>query len=133
MANSFYPKFKQQLCNKQHDLDTDGIRALLLASTVYTYDAAHDFLDDIPSYVSMSPDLTSPTIALGVFDTADFSWLAVTGVAVDQIALVNYGMGGSNAARGLIAFYDASITGLPLTPNGGDVNAAVHSSGWFAL
>lgn len=132
MANTFYPKFTQQLLNKQHDLDTDGVRALLLSSTTYTYDSAHDFLDDV-AYVAMSPDLTSPTIALGVFDTADFQWPAVSGPAVDAIALVNYGMGGSDAARAMIMFLDSSITGLPLTPNGGDIIATVHTSGWFAL
>ena len=33
----------------------------------------------------------------------------------------------------LIAFYDTGMTGMPVTPNGGNINVTVHASGWFAL
>ena len=33
----------------------------------------------------------------------------------------------------LIAFYDSGMTGMPVTPNSGNINVTVHASGWFAL
>lgn len=135
MANLLYPKFKQQLLNKQQDLDTDGIRAILVDSADYTYNSAHDFLDDVAvaGRVAVSSDLGSPTINDGTFDTADFTWTAVTGDQSEAIILYNHGMAGADTGRGLIAFYDASITGMPVTPNGGDINVTVNASGWFSL
>ncbi|MCC6989930.1 MAG: hypothetical protein IT181_13075 [Acidobacteria bacterium] len=135
MANALYPKFKQQLLNKQQDLDTDGIRAILADAADYTYNSAHDFLDDVAgaARVAVSGDLGSPTITDGTFDTADFTWTAVTGDPSEQVILYNHGMGGADSARGLVAFYDTSITGMPVTPNGGDINVTVNASGWFSL
>lgn len=134
MANALYPLFKQALLNKEHDLNTDDIRAILADAADYTYNAAHDFLDDVAAggRVAVSATLGSPTIASGVFDTADFTWSAVTGDVSEQVILYNH-TGASDAARGLIAFYDTGITGIPVTPNGGDINVTVHASGWFSL
>ncbi len=136
MANALYPKFKEALLDKKHDLNTDGIRAVLVDSADYTYNSAHDFYDDVNTggaVVAASSDLGSPTITTGTFDTADFTWTAVTGDQSEAIILVNYGMAGSDATRGLIAFYDTGITGMPVTPNGGDINVTVNASGWFSL
>jgi hypothetical protein len=33
----------------------------------------------------------------------------------------------------LILWYDTGVTGLTLTPNGGDVTITLHASGLFAL
>lgn len=134
MANALYPLFKQALLNKEHDLNTDDIRALLVDAADYSYNSAHNFLDDVASggIVAASSTLGSPTIAVGLFDTADFSWTAVTGDQAEQVILYNH-TGGSDAARGLIAFYDTGITGMPVTPNGGDINVTVNGSGWFSL
>jgi len=135
MANLLYPDFKERLLNKQHDLDTDGIRAILVDSADYTFNSAHDFLDDVAGAgrVAVSGDLASPTIVDGTFDTADFTWTAVTGDPSEAVILYNHGMSGADTGRGLIAFYDTGITGMPVTPNGGDINVTVNASGWFSL
>lgn len=137
MANALYPKFKQALLNKTHDLDTDSIRAILVDAADYTYNAAHDFLDDVAGAgrVATTGSLTSPTIVDGVFDTADFTWTGVTGDQCEDIVLENHDGNGAatDAARQLVAFYDTGMTGMPVTPNGGDINVTVNASGWFAL
>ena len=137
MANALYPKYKQALLNKTHDMDTDSIRAILTDSADYTYNSAHDFLDDVIAggRVAVSGGLTSPTIVDGVFDTADFTWSAVTGDVSEAIILYNHDGNGAaaDAARQLIVFYDTGMTGMPVTPNGGDINVTVHGSGWFSL
>jgi hypothetical protein len=135
MANTKYTDFKRSLLNKEQDLNTDDIRVLLIDGADYTPDlGAHDFLDDIPggARVAVSSALGSPTIAAGVFDTADVTLNTVTGDPCEYLGQYNHGMGGSDAARGLIALYD-TMTGLPITPNGANINITVHASGWWTL
>lgn len=131
MANALYPIFKQRLLNKEMDLDTDTTKAILVDAGDYTYSAAHDDLADVAGggIVATSGALGSPTIALGVFDTADFSWTAVTGDQCEDVLLYD----DTHASDVLIAFYDTGMTGMPVTPNGGDINVTVHASGWFSL
>lgn len=138
MANGLYGKYKQALGAETHNMTVDSIRAVLADAADYTVNlATHDFLDDVAAgaRVAVSGTLGSPTFTLGVFDTADFTWTAVTGDQSEQIILYNHdgNAAGADSARQLVAFYDTSITGMPVTPNGGDINVTVHASGWFAL
>jgi hypothetical protein len=139
MANALYPIFKQQLLGKLHDMDTDDIRAVLIDSADYTYSAAHDFYNDVvatpAAAVAVSSALTSPTIALGVFDTADFTWSTVTGDQSEAIVVYNHNgnSAATDSARMLVLFQDTGITGMPITPNGGNINVTVNASGWFTL
>jgi len=136
MSNLLYPKFKEDLLNKIHDLNSDIIKATLIDSADYTYGAAHNTYDTgtvaAAAKVAVSPQLTSPTIVDGVFDTADFSWSAVTGDVSEAIIIWN-DTPTTPVNDPLIAFYDTGVTGLPITPNGGNINVTVHASGWFAL
>jgi hypothetical protein len=137
MANVLYPSFKQQLGEEKHNMTADAFRAILVDSADYTYNAAHDFLDDVPAgaRVATSATLTSPTFALGVFDTDDFSWPTVVGDQSEAVVLYNHDGNGAaaDAARQLAAFYDTGMTGMPVTPNGGNINVTVNASGWFSL
>ena len=67
-----------------------------------------------------------------MFDSADWSWLAVTGDPAEIVMLWN-DTPTTPVADPLVAFYDAGIAGVPITPNGGNINGTVHASGWFAL
>lgn len=135
MANALYSTFKEGLLDKIFDLNTDTIKASLIDGADYTYSAAHDEYSggstDVAAgaKVAESSALTSPTIASGVFDTADFTWSTVTGDQSEIIMLWD----DTIANDRLIAYYDTGMTGMPVTPNGGNINVTVHSSGWFAL
>ena len=137
MANTLRNAYKQALGAETHNMTADSIRAVLIDLADYTFSSAHDFLDDIPgaARVAVSGGLTSPTFTNGVFDTADFSFTSVTGDQSEAIELYNHdGNGaGADSARQLIIFYDTSMTGMPVTPNGGNINVTVNASGWFAL
>jgi hypothetical protein len=136
MANALYPKYKEALLNKEHDMNSDIIKATLIDSADYTYGATHTTYADatVPaaSKVAVSPQLTAPTIVDGVFDTADFSWTAVSGDICEAIIIWN-DTPTTPTADPLCAFYDTGMTGMPVTPNGGNINVTVHASGWFAL
>ena len=132
MANVLYPKYKQALLNKEHDMDTDSIRATLIDSGAYTYAGTHaSYSTDVPAgaKIAVSAQLTTPTIVDGVFDTADFAWTAVSGAQSEAIIVFI----DTHATKGMAAFYDTGMTGMPVTPNGGNINVTVNASGWFAL
>jgi len=135
MANALYNTFKEGLLDKLFDLNTDAIKAALIDSADYTFNAAHDEYSGgardvaLAAIVAESAALGSPTIASGVFDTADFTWTAVSGDQAEAIILFH----DPSTNDRLIAFYDTGMTGMPVTPNGGDINVTVHGSGWFAL
>jgi hypothetical protein len=135
MANALYNTYKEGLLDKIFDMNTDVIKASLVDAADYTFSAAHDEYSggarDVPSgaIVAESSALGSPTIASGVFDTANFTWSAVTGDVSEDVILWD----DTIANDRLVAFYDTGMTGMPVTPNGGDINFTVHASGWFAL
>ena len=131
MASAIYPAFKQALLNGSVDLTTAVVRAVLIDTGTYTYSASHDFYNDLSGVVGTeSAALTSKTITNGVFDAADVTFSAVTGNTVEAVVL--FVDTGNVTTDRLICFLDAG-TGLPVTPNGGDINLVWNASGIFSL
>lgn len=132
MANALQPSFKKLCLDADIDLLVDNIKVYLIDLADYTYSSAHDFRDDFAAgIVATSANLGSKTTTGGVFDSADTSFTAVTGDVSEALILSkDSGVAGTSP---YIAFYDTGVTGLPVTPNGGDINVAVNASGWFAL
>ena len=67
----------------------------------------------------------------GVFDAADITFTAVTGNTVE--AIVVFLDTGTPANDLLICYIDSASSGLPVTPNGGDVNVVWSGSGICSL
>lgn len=131
MASVIYPKFKEALWSGTYNLSTAVVRCVLVDTGTYTYNAAHDFYNDLSGVVGTeSSALASKTFTNGVFDAADFSFTAVTGNTAE--ALVYFVDTGNVATDALICYVDSG-TGLPFTPNGGDANVTVNASGICAL
>jgi hypothetical protein len=117
------------------DLDTDTIKAFFVDHADDTPAlATDDFFNDIlsaarvPALGSM-PTLGSKTIgtvAAGVFDAADTTFTALTGDQAES--LIIFKDTGTDTTSTLIAYWDTA-TGLPLTPNGGDVTVQWNASG----
>ncbi len=121
MANELYDKGRQGFLDGSIDWDTDDIRAILIDTADYTVDlAAHDNLDDIPeaARVAVSGALTGKTVVDGVADADDVTFSAVTGDECEAIVL--YKHTGVESTSRLIAYVN-SATGLPVTPNGGNI------------
>ena len=132
MANALYPKAKQAFLGADIDLEVDNIVAVLIDTAAYTYNTAHEFLSEIPvgDRIATSSNLASKTITNGIFDSADIVYTAVTGDPSEAIVLVQDT--GSAATSRLIAYIDTA-TGLPVTPDGTNINVNVNASGWFTL
>lgn len=69
--------------------------------------------------------LASKTSTAGVADAADITFTAVSGATVE--ALIIYKDTGVSSTSNLIAYID-SATGLPATPNGGDITVTWDNS-----
>ena len=121
MASGLYDSARKAFMDGDLDWLVDDIRIILIDVADYTVNlASHDFLDDVPAgaRVKVSGALGSKTSTAGVADAADVTLTAVTG---DQSeAIVIYKHTGTDATSPLIAYIDSG-TGLPVTPNGGDI------------
>ena len=135
MANAIYPLYKAALLagSTNISLTTGDVKIILVDLADYTYSVAHDFLDDVPgaARVKVSTALAAKTVTAGVFDAADLTLLSVTG---DQSeALIIFIDTGVESTSRLVAFIDTGITGMPITPDGGNINLVFNASGIFAL
>jgi hypothetical protein len=131
MASVVYPVFKENLLQGDYDLSTAVVRAVLIDTGTYSYNAAHNAYDDLSGVVGTeSGALGSKTFTNGTFDSADITFSSVTGATAEAIVL--FIDSGTASTDYLIAFIDSG-TGLPVTPNGGDINCTVNASGWFTL
>jgi hypothetical protein len=139
MANTIYTAFLNGILGSHAtrvDLDADTIKIALVdaGSADGAPDAAaDDFWDDqdaglIGTAYTLAAK-TIGTVAAGVFDnTTDPApaFTAVSGNSVENLVL--FKDTGTPSTSNLIAFWDTA-TGLPLTPNGGDVNVTFNASG----
>lgn len=133
MANAIYPKYKEALLDGLANIDiNDGtVKVALIDTGVYTYNAAHDFYDDVTGVVGTPQTIANTTVTDGLFDGDNVTFTAVTGNSVE--ALIIYIDTGSAATSRLVAYIDTSVTGLPVTPNGGDISITWNASGIFQL
>ena len=132
MANALYPKWKEAIVQATSNSSLGGTVKIALVDTgTYTYSASHEFLSSLSGVVGTAQTLATKTFTNGVFDAADVTFTAVSGASVE--ALVIYVDTGSSATSRLVAYIDTGQTGLPVTPNGGDINVTWSGSGIFQL
>lgn len=138
MANAIYPKWKQEIMQGTaaallNGSGTTGLYAALVDTDTYTYDAADEFYSDISSAVVGTPvEIGSKTYASGTLDGADITWSAVSGSSVEAIVLYVKNAGANTTWR-LVAYIDTGVTGLPVTPNSGDISCTWNASGILTL
>ena len=121
MANSLYDRGRQGFLAGEIDWDANDIRLILIDEADDTIDLAVD--EDLadraaPARVSTSSAFGTKTTTAGVADAADVTLTAVTGDVSESIDL--YQHTGTEATSLLIANVDTA-TGLPVTPNGGNI------------
>jgi hypothetical protein len=127
--SALYDKGRQKFLEGSIAWLTDTIKVQFIHSASYpAMDLASDeFLSDVPSgaRVGSPQTLGSKTSTAGVADGEDCTFPAFTGSSVDAVLIYKEGAGEGSSP--LIAWIDSG-TGLPFTPNGGDV-VIVWSSG----
>lgn len=121
MANALYDKGRQAFLEGGVAWLTDSIKAVLVDAGAYTVNlSTHQFLSDIAggARIATSAALAGKSSTAGVADANDSVFTAVTGVQSEAVVL--YKDTGTAGTSALICYID-SATGLPVTPNGGDI------------
>lgn len=134
MARALYVPFRNGILGSHAtrvDLDADTLKVVLTDHGGATPNTTtHDFLDDISAgTVATSGALATKTIgtvAAGVFDADNLTFSAVTGNSVESFTLLKDS--GAAGTSNLISYWD-DATGLPVTPNGGDITITWSASG----
>lgn len=143
MANRFFNAFLNGILGAHATrviLSSDTIKMGLIdegAAAGVPDATADDFWDDLSSGLVGSlytlANKTVGTVAAGVFDnTVDPApaFTAVSGATVEGLAFLKDT--GTPSTSNVICYFDTA-TGLPLTPNGGDVNVTFNASGIFKV
>jgi hypothetical protein len=68
----------------------------------------------------------------GLFDGDDCTFTAVSGTIIGAIVIYRKNAGANTTWR-LVLYEDTSVTGLPVTPNGGNIVITWNASGIFQL
>lgn len=120
MANSLYDLGRESFLTAAFSWTVATFKIYLIDSGAYTFSAAHNHLDQVAgaSRIAGPVTLASMTATGGAADAADVTFTAVTGVSCE--ALLIYQHTGTESTSVLIAYIDTA-TGLPITPNGGDI------------
>lgn len=139
MADAFYEDYRNSILgNPTHsfsDLDTDTIKVALRDEGVTAINLATqvDLADVSSSHVGTAQTCTSPTVGVagvGAFDHALVTWTAQSGASCESLDF--FKDSGVAATSPLICNID-SATGLPVTPNGGDITWDPAAGGVFQI
>jgi hypothetical protein len=142
MANSLYLAYKQETIGDAAgpghgtvDWELDTIKGVLVDAADYTVSINVDAdLADIASAgrVATATLGSRTAIASGnklVQDAADVTHAAVTGDQSEDYVI--YKDSGTASTSLLIVFFDTFTSGMPVTPNGGDIVIQWNASGIF--
>jgi hypothetical protein len=134
MANAVYPKWKEAIIQASassalNGSGTTGVYAALVDTGTYTYSASHQFYSDLSGIVGTDQEIgATKTYTNGLFDGADLVFPSVSGNTVEALVLYVKNAGANTTWR-LLAYIDTGVTGLPVTPNGGNINVTWNASG----
>ncbi len=129
-----------QLGNPTHsviDFDTDTIASSLLDETdsgsITTSTVDYDELDaaTVVHAEEAHASKTVGTVGAGIYDAANLTMTAVSGDEVDWLTV--HKDSGTPATSPVAIGYDSATTGIPLTPNGGDVTTTWAGGGILAI
>lgn len=137
MANAIYPKYKKSLLDSDANTaltgsGTTGLYVALVDTGTYTYNSANQFYSDLSGIVGTDQEITTVTTTGGLIDGDNCTFTAVSGATVEALVLYRKNAGANTTWR-LVAYIDTSVTGLPVTPNGGDIAITWSASGIVQL
>ena len=138
MANAIYPKWKEAIIQASansalNGSGTTGVYVALVDTGTYTYNAAHQYYSDLSGVVGTDQEIgATKTYTNGVLDGADVVFPSVSGSTAEALVIYVKNAGANTTWR-LVAYIDTGVTGLPVTPNGGNINVTWSGSGIFSL
>lgn len=136
MSNGIYGLARQAWATGGINWSSDAIHVDLIDLADYTVSInanQYHSTTTVPTAARVATfgPLLSKSVALGVLDAADFTF---TGVSGDQAeALIYWKNTGSDATSPLLIFIDTAASGLPVTPNSGDIAVVQDAAGIATL
>lgn len=121
MSNALYDKGRERFLTGQVNWLTDTIKVSLIDTNDYSFSQTHEYYSSVvvvPSAVVATGTLAGKNAANGVADANDLTLTGVSGDASE--ALIIWKDTGDSATSPLLAYIDTA-TGLPVTPNSGDI------------
>jgi hypothetical protein len=125
--SAMYGKAKESLLSQNPSIDFDNTSVPLKIALVgggYVPNFAvtgHQYFSSLGTNAVRTAALASITLTGGVFDAADVTFTAVSNTHPQITQLVIYADTGTASNSPLICQIDSASTGLPITPNGGDI------------
>ncbi len=123
MANALYDTGRDGFLGGDNDWDSDH-RLILHDDADDTVNlTTDDFLNDVAAgaRVAVSGAISTPTHSAGVADAVDVTFSTVTGDPSEKVLC--YQHTGTESTSDLVFSLDTA-TGLPVTPNGGNITIA---------
>lgn len=134
MANAIYDLWKQEILkgtsnNLLNSAEgTTGVYAALVDTGTYTFSQAHQFYSSLSGVVGTDQEILTKTQVTGTFDGTDLTFPTVSGASIEAIVLYRKNAG-ANTTWPLVVYLDTGVTGLPVTPNGGNIGVTWNASG----
>lgn len=138
MANALYDKWREALIQGSansalNGSGTTGVYVALVDANTYTFSQSHQFYSDLSGIVGTPVEIgATKSYTNGVFDGADVTFTSVSGAQCEALVIYIQNAGANTTWR-LVAYIDTGVTGLPVTPNGGNISVAWNASGIFKL
>ena len=134
MANAIFPKYKEALLAGSANSALSGtVKAVLIDTADEAYNAADEFYSSITGagVIGTAQTIANKTFVNGLFDGDNVTFTTVSGDQAEAILIyIDTGVAGTSR---LVAWLDTGVTGLPITPNGGNIDITWHASGIFQL
>jgi len=120
MANALYEKGRERLLKAQFDWINDVFNVVLVDTGVYTPNlTSHEYYNAVQAGVVAGPvPLAAKAVVSGAADANDVTFSSVSGASIEAIVCYK---SVTNPADSPLLFYIDTATGLPITPNGGDI------------
>jgi hypothetical protein len=125
------------------DFDLDDTRLALIDDTdlsaptgppLVTWDDWADLKQGTVVAGQPGSALSTPTVGsagVGAFDAVDYTFSAVSGDAADYLNLRKFNATDANST--LVVTWDSAGVGLPITPNGNDIDVVFAAGGIVAI
>lgn len=118
MANTSYPKGMEKLLSGSINASTDTLKAALLPSG-YAFSVSHEFVSQLGSIIGTAQPLLNKTITGGVLDADDLDFGALApGSTIGSVVIFK---DTGNTSTSPVLFFLDTVTGLPMSSNGGAV------------
>lgn len=136
MANIIYNKYKEALMSASADVSlvTSNVVISLVDSNYTVFSSDDEFYSDLLTVgtgIVAETSLSNTSVTNGVLKADDVLFTSVSG-AQSETLLIWINTGDANTAR-LVAWMDTDIDGLPITPDGSNVDITWSTSGIFKL